>query len=175
MSANMKYPEALYKEKLAITKPIVYAKGTLAILSSKKRDFSKGIKTLQDTNIRNIAIANAKTAPYGVATKEALINAHIYKKLMDKFVYAESISQTISYTVRATDIGIIAKSSLYSPKMKAFKKDINWIDIDTKLYKPTQQGIVILKAGEKNKDVENFYNFILSSKAKQILYRFGYL
>lgn len=36
MSANMKYPDALYKDKIAMTKPIVYAQGSLAILSSKR-------------------------------------------------------------------------------------------------------------------------------------------
>ena len=34
MSANMKYPNTLYNDKIAITKPIVYAQGSLAILSS---------------------------------------------------------------------------------------------------------------------------------------------
>ncbi len=41
MSANMKYPQALYKEKMAITKPVVYTQGALAYLSIKKRDFCK--------------------------------------------------------------------------------------------------------------------------------------
>jgi len=44
MSADMRYPEALYSQKIATTKPTVYAQGVLALLSVKKRDFSKGIK-----------------------------------------------------------------------------------------------------------------------------------
>jgi len=41
MSANMKYPEALYKDKIAVTEPVVYAQGTLAYLSNKPQDFLK--------------------------------------------------------------------------------------------------------------------------------------
>jgi len=175
MSANMKYPNALYKNNIAITKPIVYAKGSLAYLSIKKQDFSKGIKLVENPNIKRIAVANPKTAPYGIATAQALKNAGVYNNIKKKFIYGESISQTVSYTVTAADIGFIAKSSLYSPKMAKYKKGINWIDVDTKLYNPIDQGIVILKNAKDNKEVKAFYQFILSSKAKEILKDFGYL
>jgi len=51
MSANMKYPNSLYKQNLTVTKPIIYAQGSLAYLSSKKQDFSKGMALLQDQSI----------------------------------------------------------------------------------------------------------------------------
>ena len=136
MSANMKYPNALYKNKIAITKPLVYAKGSLAYLSNKQQDFSQGISLVKNPNIKRIAVANPKTAPYGIATKQALENAGVYNNIKKKFIYGESISQTVSYAVTAADIGFIAKSSLYSPKMAKFKKGINWIEVDTKLYNP---------------------------------------
>lgn len=172
MSANMKYPETLYNNKKAITKPVVYALGSLALLSSKKQDLSKGINILQDKNIKRIAIANPKTAPYGKAAFEAFKNAGIYEDIKDKFVYGESISQTVTYAVTATDIGVIAKSSLYSSRLAIFKEGTNWIEIDPKLYTPIQQGIVMLKT---SKDIESFYDFILSDKAKKIFVQYGYL
>ena len=43
MSANMIYPEALYRQKMAVTKPVVYAEGALAYLSVKSYDLSKGL------------------------------------------------------------------------------------------------------------------------------------
>lgn len=178
MSANMKYPETLYKDEIAITKPLVYAKGSLAVLSSKKRDFSKDINIVNDKSIHKIALANPKTAPYGIAAIEALKNANLYNEIKNKFVYAESISQTVSYTVSATDLGFIAKSALYSPKMSQYKKGINWIDVDSKLYTPINQGIIILKNTIKKKnelESRKFYDFILSDNAKRIFTNFGYL
>ncbi len=175
MSANMKYPISLYEDGIAITKPVVYTRGALAYFSTKEQDFSNGIKLVESSSITKIAVANPKTAPYGIATKEAMINAGVYEKVIKKFVYGESISQTVSYAVVATDLGFIAKSSLYSPQMLKYKKGINWEDVDSKLYTPINQGIVILKKAKENSEVDAFYNFMLSPNAKKILKDYGYL
>ncbi len=175
MSANMNYPQALYAEGLAISEAIVYAYGGLAFLSGKKRDFTQGMKLLESANVDKIAVANPRTAPYGIATAEALKNAGVYEKIKKKFVYGESISQTVSYAVTAADMGFIAKSSLYSPHMKRYEKGVNWADVDPKLYTPISQGMVLLKDAKGNSEVRAFYDFILSKKAKKILKDFGYL
>ncbi|MDY0403402.1 molybdate ABC transporter substrate-binding protein [Sulfurovum sp.] len=175
MAANMKYPEALYKDGIAVTRPLVYAQGSLAYLSNKQQDFTKGIALIKDATIHKIAVANPKTAPYGKAAIEAMKNGGVLEETEKKFVYAESISQTVSYAVTAADIGFIAKSSLYSPKMAHFKEEVNWADVDPKLYTPINQGIVVLKNGEKNSEVAAFYTFMLSAKAKEILLNYGYL
>jgi len=173
LSANMKYPNALYKDGLALTQPKVYAQGALALFSAKPRDFSKGIRLLKDMNIHKIALANVKTAPYGAAALQAITHADL-QQLKPKFVYAESISQVVSYVLSAADIGLIAKSSLYSKKMKAYKENINWIGVDTNLYTPIKQGIVLLKYSKNKKEYQAFYDFILGSKAQAILQRYGY-
>ncbi len=174
MAANMLYPEALYNKKIAITKPIVYAQGELAYLSIKQIDFSKGIAIVNDNSISKIAIANPKTAPYGAATIEAMKNGGVYESAKSKFVFGESISQTVSYTITAADLGFIAKSSLYSPKMAHYKENVNWASVDTSLYTPIKQGIVLLKYGENNSDYRAFYDFILSDRAKKIFIKYGY-
>jgi len=175
MSANMKYPSALYSDKISVTEPLIYAQGSLVYLSIKQRNFSAEMFLLEDKEIQKIAIANPKTAPYGKAAEEAIKNAGVYKRVKDKFVFAESISQTVAYTVTAADIGFIAKSSLYSPQMSHFKEGINWSDVESELYTPINQGIVILKVGENNPEVKAFYDFILSKKAQKIFKDFGYL
>jgi molybdate transport system substrate-binding protein len=175
MSANMKFPQALYDENIAITKPIVYAQGALAILSAKEIDFKNGIDLIKDEKIKKIAIANPKTAPYGAATIEAFENAKIYEDIKEKLVYAESISQTVSYTITAANIGFIAKSSLYDKNMAKYKENINWISVDSALYSPINQGIVIISNAKDNQEVKAFYDFILSDKSKKIFEKYGYL
>jgi len=174
MSANMKYPEALFKSNIAISRPKVYAKGSLAILSIKPRDFSQKIDIVKNPNIKRVAIANPKTAPYGIAAFEALKNADLVESIKSKFIYGESISQTLSYTITAADLGFVAKSLLYTPKMKIYKENINWIEVDEKLYTPTSQGVVILRHGEKNPKVTAFYKFLSTKKAQNIFTKFGY-
>lgn len=175
MSADMKYPKALYSEGLAVTKPIIYAKGGLAYLSSKKLDFSKGINVLKSKDISKIAIANPKTAPYGAAAIEAMKKSGVYEEVKEKFVFAESISQAVSYAVTAADVGLVAKSSLYGDKMAKYKEGINWTSVDEKLYSPIEQGVVILKNTQNSAEYRAFYDFILSQKAKEILTRYGYI
>ncbi len=175
MSADMKFPESLYEEKLAITKPVIYAQGSLAMLSSKELDFSKGIDLIKDDSISKVAIANPKTAPYGTATLEAIKNAKISDEIQKKFVYAESISQVVNYASTAADIGFIAKSSMYDEKMSKYKENVNWISVDPSLYTPIDQGIVILNNAIDNAEVKAFYDFILSKEAKKIFEDYGYI
>lgn len=174
LSANMKYPNTLYKKNLTLNKPLVYAKGSLALLSTKAKGLSSKLKLLTNKGIKRIAIANPKTAPYGIASKEALKKSNLYEKIKNKLIFGESISQTVSYTVTAADIGFIAKSSLYSKKMKKFKKNINWVEVDDSLYTPTKQGIVILKKTKVKDEAQAFFNFIKSKNAKNIFKKYGY-
>jgi molybdate transport system substrate-binding protein len=175
MSANMRYPEALLKDKIAITEPVVYAHGGIAYLSVKERDFSRGMQLLQYKDIRTIAIANPKTAPYGSAAEEAMKAAGLYKSLRSKLIYAESISQAVSYTLNAAEVGIVAKSSLYSPKMQGYKENKNWKAVDPNLYTPIQQGVVLLRHSKTSEGYRAFYDFILSERAKTIFKKYGYI
>ena len=175
MAANMKFPKSLYDDNMAITKPIVYAQGSLAILSAKEMNFEKGIDVITQKQISKIAIANPKTAPYGAAAVEAIKNAKLYDSVESKFVYAESISQAVSYAITAADIGFIAKSSLYSDKMSMYKENINWVSVDSSLYTPIDQGIVLTSVAKENTEAKAFYEFILSQKAKEIFKEYGYL
>jgi len=174
LSADMKYPESLYKAGMAMNKPRVYARGGLAYLTGQKIDLSIGEKLLATSKIKKIALANPKIAPYGKAAVEVMKNAKLYDKVAHKFIYAESVSQTVAYTITAADIGFVAKSSLYSPKMKNYKKGVHWIAIDTSLYTPINQGIVLLKDAKLKQDALAFYDFMFSKEAQEVLYDYGY-
>lgn len=175
LSADMKFPQALEQKNLTATKPVIYAQGSLAMLSSKALDFSKGINLIADKSIEKIAVANPKTAPYGTAAIEAIKNAKLLDIVESKFVYGESISQTATYATTAADVGFIAKSSLYDKTMVQYKENINWIEVDPSLYTPIDQGIVILATAKDNPEAKSFYDFILGEKGKAIFHKFGYL
>jgi len=175
LTAQIKNPQALYADKIAVTEPVVYAQGALAYLSVKKQDYTKGIALLSSDKVGKIAIANPKTAPYGKAALEAMKNGGVYDKVKEKFVFAESISQTVAYAITAADIGLIAKSSLYSDKMAQYREGEQWAAVDPKLYTPIKQGIVLLKNSEGSSEYRAFYDFILSEKGKSILKKYGYI
>lgn len=175
LSANMKYPETLYREGHTTTKPKVYAYGSLVLWTLKDLDLSKGINALSDKKVQKIAIANPKNAPYGIAAISVLNYYKIYEKVKPNLVYGESISQTNLYVASETaDAGLTSKSVVLSPKMKGKGK---WIEIDKSAYKPIAQGIVITAHGGENNDSasQRFYNFMFSYKAKEILEKYGYI
>jgi molybdate transport system substrate-binding protein len=167
LSANMKYPTLLYKRGFAKTKPKVYAKGAIALFSVKNIDLTNFKNALLKAKL--IAIANPKTAPYGEASMEAIKNSGIYQKVLPKIVYAETVSAVIPYTINEADIGVVAKSALFSKNLKKYK---NYADVPKNLYKPISQGIILLN---DKKEAKMFYEFLLSDKAKEIFKKYGYL
>ena len=175
LSADMKFPESLYAENIAVTKPVVYASGALAMVSTKGLDLSKGMAVVADPKVEKVAIANPKTAPYGTASVEAFKNANVFEKVEPKLVQGDSIGQALQFALTAADVGFVNASAFYSDKMKAYKKGVQWVDVDPKLYTPIAQGIVLLKQAENNAEAKAFYDFVLSAKAKQIFKNYGYL
>ena len=130
---------------------------------------------LLSADVKKIAIANPKTAPYGVAAEEALKYYGLFDQVQGKLVYGESISQANQYiTTLAADIGFTAKSVVLSDELKGKG---TWVDIDRKVYSPISQAAVITKHGaETNKAAsEKFYAFLYSKSAREILKKFGYL
>ncbi|NWF66332.1 MAG: molybdate ABC transporter substrate-binding protein [Campylobacterales bacterium] len=173
LSADMDTPQKLYEQKLALSEPKVYAKGALAMFTIKDIDLAKGIKVLEDKNIEKIAIANPKTAPYGKASLEAFKNAKI--DVEKKLVYGESITQTLQFATTASDMAIVALSSMKDEKMKKYIEGKNWVKVDNSLYNPINQGVVITKIGEKSDLTKRFYEFLFSQKAKEIFVKYGYV
>ncbi len=172
VSADMKYPGELFNAGFATGKPVTYAFGKL-VMWSMIDSIEPSIDILKNAKIKHIAIANPKTAPYGTAAIEVLKHYNAYEDLKDKLVYGESISQTNQFIVsKSAEIGFTAKSVVLSPEMKGKG---NWTDINEADYSPIAQGVVVLKHNDsKQQDVQKFYNFLFSQKAKDILQSFGY-
>lgn len=175
LSADMQFPEHLYAEKIAVTKPVVYASGALAMVSVKGLDLTQGLALLKDAKIEKVAIANPKTAPYGTASMEAFEKAGVLEKVAPKLVYGDSIGQALQFALSAADVGFVNASAFYSKKMKQYQEGKEWVKVDAKLYTPIAQGIVLLKKGENNPDAKAFYDFILSAPAKKIFESYGYV
>ncbi len=176
LSADMDYPETLYKEGLAYKEPKVYAYGTLVLWTvNENLDLSKGIVVLTDPLVRKIAIANPKNAPYGRKAVDALKFSHLYQEVNKKLVYGENITQASQFIVaQAADIGFTAKSIVLSSEMSGKGK---WVEVDPQSYERIAQGVVILTYAKKEhlSATEKFYNFLFSDKGKEIFKKYGYI
>jgi len=173
LSADMKYPQKLHEKKLTTAAPKVYAYGSLVIWSKTNITFSKNLSGLNNAAIKKIAIANPKLAPYGTAAEEAMQKTNIWNVLKSKLVYGESIAQVNQYLLTGNvDAVFTAKSVVLDPAQRGVGR---WTEVDSKLYQPIAQGVVVLKASQgKNFAANKFYQFLFSAQAKQIFKAYGY-
>jgi molybdate transport system substrate-binding protein len=175
LSADMKYPDVLYKDGFSSDAPKVYAYGVLVLWTMKDLDLSKGINILSDTGIVKIALADPQLAPYGRQAVNALKFYKIYGQLQKKLVFGESISQANQFIATgAADIGFTAESIVLAPPMKAKGK---WIEVAPQSYKPIAQGVVVLKYAKTinhSKEAREFYDFLFSAPAHGIFKKYGY-
>lgn len=172
-SADMNYPKKLKESRFAISPVKLYAVGRLALWSKKLDPNTQQMNTLTDASIKKIAIANPSTAPYGTRAVEAMKYYKVYDKVKDNLVYGENIAQCSQFVAfGAADIGIIALSEALSPLMK--RKGGKYYIIPENSHAALEQGCVILKHGKGNTSATQFYNYISSEKAVNILTYFGY-
>lgn len=174
MSADMEFPEGLYKDGFATTPAKPYVYGTLVLWTEKDVDLTKGVAGLADPSVGKVAIANPKVAPFGRQTLKALDYFKVRTAVEPKLVYGESITQISQYVdSKVVDVGFSAKSIVIAPEMAGKGK---WVEVPAESYDPIAQGIVILKHGsETNAEAaRKFYGFVFSSKARDIFAKNGY-
>ncbi|AKR43799.1 molybdate ABC transporter substrate-binding protein [Methylophilus sp. TWE2] len=174
MSADMEFPEGLYKEGYAVTAPKPYAYGVLVLWSQTGADLSKGVAGLANKTVGNVAIANPKLAPFGKQSVKSMEYYKVKAALEPKLVYGESITQVSQFVEsKAVDVGFSAKSIVIAPETAGKGK---WVAVPEESYEPIAQGIVILKHGiDAHADsARKFYEFVQSEKARAIFAKNGY-
>jgi molybdate transport system substrate-binding protein len=175
VSADMKYPQEIYKKGGSEEAPRVYAYGELVLWAKDIPAAQLSSEILMSEKIKKIAIPNPRFAPYGEAAIQVLEKQKSYAEIKNKLVYGESIAQTAQYiSSGSVEAGFNALSIVLSPEMKGKG---NWVVVDSSLYQPIAQGAILLRHSEnspKKKTSEEFYNFLYSEKAKEIFKKYGY-
>lgn len=172
LAADMKRPRIVCDEGHCLGEIRAYARGKLLLLSVKPGLLSSGIQSLRAPEVRRIALANPRLAPYGEAAMEVLQALGLKEQLQPKLVFGESVGQALQFTLKAADAGFVAASSLYSEDLKAYNSEEYRYDPPPSLYAPLDQGGVLLKGSSE--EARSFYRFLFGEKAQNIFKNSGY-
>ena len=174
ISADERFPIELYKQGKASDEGVVYAMGKLALISkhsaamSLANDKTELMRAIGKAN--KIAIAKPELAPYGKAAVEYLKAEGLWDTAKDKLIYGDNIGIATMYVVTgAADLGFTALSLAKSADVA---KETNFILVNSKLYEPIKQRMVLIKGAPP--EAVALYQFMQSSQAKLILQKYGY-
>jgi len=170
LSADAEHVDKLEHENLLTPgSSAVYAVGVLAlwIPPGSKAQVSK-LEDLNSSEVRIIALANPKLAPYGSAAVQTLQHAGIWDAVMAKIVYAENISMAKQY---GTSKNADAVFTAYSLVLKEAGKVIQ---VDEALHQPIVQKLGIVGRSQHIDDARKFTEFVLHGTGRDVLARYGY-
>ena len=178
LAADMDYPGALEQADLVEPGSLeVYGMGRIALWVSDDSDVDVerlGMEALLDSDVRRIAIANPRLAPYGAAAIEAMEASGVYDDVSLRIVRAENIAQAAQFVdAGAADIGVLAMSLVGGGQMSEGR----FWEVPEQLHAPIAQGVVILararQAGHYDA-ARAFVDMLQSPVGQTILERYGF-
>ncbi len=171
-SADAERPKLLEEEGLGVKDTrVTYAIGRL-VLWSPNADFVKGEETLHSNTLKRLAIANPKTAPYGLAATQTLKNLKLWEILQPHIVMGENIGQTMGFIESGNvQLGFVALSQVMNPKLKG--QGSRW-EVPPTLHEPISQDMILLTKGKDNPAAKALMEFMDGPRAKKIIERYGY-
>jgi molybdate transport system substrate-binding protein len=173
LAADDVRPSKAEAEGLAVTgTAFTYAYGKLVLWSAQSGYATAGVDVLKQAGFERLAIANPKTAPYGAAAEQVLVNLGLHDTLAAKLVRGDSIAQTMQFALTGNaQLGFVAMSQVKA--LPPEKAGSSW-EVPQGLYDPIAQQAVLLKKGEHNPAAHAFMTFLRSATAKEVIRRYGY-
>lgn len=166
-SAGEEFVDELENLGLVSDRKSLLVNGKLALVFGRDAG-EKKLEGLSGSKIERIAIANPEHAPYGKAAKEALEKAGLWDKVSSKIVYGNSVVEAFQFLSSGNaDAALVSLS-------EAITGDFDYLIVDSALYKPINQPIVIIKDTGKKEAAESFINAIDSPKGEKILKKYGF-
>jgi molybdate transport system substrate-binding protein len=174
LSADTKYPQALFAKGLTIGPPRVYGYGKLIVWTNRYLDLNQPLPALLAAIPGKVAVANPETAPYGEAAMQVLAYYGLKEKVQARLVLGENVAQVNQYILSgAVELGFTAQSVVLEPAMKG---EGSWKEVAPAAYAPIAQSAVLLRSSETRQaqEARQFFAFLFSPSAQAIFKRYGY-
>jgi molybdate transport system substrate-binding protein len=172
LAADTKHPRKAEQAGLAVPgSHFVYARGRLVLWSAKADLFDAGESYLQAAGFAHLAIANPRTAPYGLAARQVLLHLGLWPKLQARLVRGDSIAQAFQFVATGNaEAGLVAYS-----QVKGWEGESGslWL-IPQEYYTPIEQAAVLMQKGVGNPAARAFLEFLKGDVARELIGVFGY-
>lgn len=145
---------------------MVYAIGKLVLISNiKPKNNCSDI--LGSTALKRLAIANPKTAPYGLAAKQTLEKLQLWNTLKPKLVTGENIAQSFQFVATGNaSAGFISKSLLL--RASEIKLACQW-PVPSDMHDPIKQKMLVLNIALNKAAAIAFWQYMQTDDAKKII------
>ncbi|MCW8941638.1 MAG: molybdate ABC transporter substrate-binding protein [Gammaproteobacteria bacterium] len=172
LAADEKRPDLLVADdKAEESSAYVYARGRLVFLSNIK-PVGNCQQVLVSPALKRLAIANPKTAPYGVAAKQVIEGLGLWSELEPRLVKGENIAQTMQFvSTKNAQAGFVARSMLHMGKDVG--SACTW-DVPEYMHSPVNQKLVLLNKAKGKVAAQEFFSYMKSTQAKKIIKAAGY-
>lgn len=173
LAADASTPERLESEGLGVAgSRFTYATGALALWSADAELIRDGEQQLRGGNFRHLAIANPKTAPYGLAATQVMQGLGLSETLAPKLVEGQSIGQAYQFVASGNaELGFVALAQI--SRNGAITSGSAW-PIPAALYQPIRQDAVLLNQGADNPAALALLTYLKGERATAIINRYGY-
>ena len=173
LSADESTPAKLDSEGLGVSgSRFTYAVGSLVLWSATPGYLDGSDAALKANQFRHLAIAEPKTAPYGLAATQVLAKLGLTEVVQGKLVTGQSIAKALHFIATGNaELGFVALSQVYQDGQ--LSSGSAWI-VPAELHSPIKQDALILKQGEHNPAAAAFMDYIKGEKAAAIIKSYGY-
>ena len=169
-SANEEYVARLDTKRLIVSDTRrVYAVGKLMLWTRKGGPtLPATLAELASPRYARIAIANPRTAPYGMAAKQALEKAGVWDKIQAKLVTGENIQQAFQFAASGNaDVALVSRSLTMEGGGTA-------LPVPPALYAPLRQTVAVLQSSAHAPLARRFVDFIMGRGGQAILKKYGF-
>ena len=173
LAADDSTPAKLEQEKAIVPgSRFTYAIGTLALWSAKPGYVDDKGEILKQNTFQHLAIANPKTAPYGLAATQVLDKLKLTEATQAKWVEGQNITQAYQFVSTGNaELGFVALSQIY--KDGKVQSGSAWI-VPAQLHEPIRQDAVILDKGKDNPAAKALVEYLKGPKAAAVIKSYGY-
>ena len=147
-----------------------YAVGQLVVWARKDAAHHPGrLEDLADPAYAKIAIANPKTAPYGLAAVQAFARAGLAASVTPRVVQAENINQALQFAQSGNaDVTLTALSLVIEDKADPY------IIVPERLHDPITQSLGLVRTTTQTTQALQFIEFLTGRDAAKVWKRYGY-